>query len=155
MKKYLFSLSLLVAVTGATIAAPFASAANQQTRQDEPQGRPAGKARPKGGPHGQADLAKELNLSGKQKTQVEAIQKEQRQKMEALHKGAGAEGDREKRMADMRRLDDETDAKLKSVLSAEQYAQYQTQKQQRPQGLREGGKGQQGGPRGQRPSSAN
>ncbi|MBO0357681.1 hypothetical protein J0X19_06970 [Hymenobacter sp. BT186] len=98
--------------------------------QDGPrQGRPDGPRPPKGG----ADHLKDLNLTDKQKTKVEAIMKKQRQEMEALHKDGNGSTDREATMTAMRRLDDDTDSQLKQVLTPEQYTKYQAKKKDRPQ----------------------
>lgn len=103
--------------------------------QDGPrQGRPDSQRPPKGG----ADQLKDLNLTDKQKTKVEAIMKKQRQEMEALHKDGNGNTDREATMTAMRRLDDDTDSQLKQVLTPEQYTKYQAKKKDRPQPPKDG-----------------
>lgn len=66
-----------------------------------------------------------LDLTADQQPQVDAIQQKQGQQMEALR----SSGDRSRMMSEMRRLDDEADAQYKQVLTAEQYAKLQANKQ--------------------------
>ena len=104
--------------------------------QDSPrQGRPDGQRPSKGGG---TDQLKDLNLTDKQKTKVEAIMKKQRQEMEALHKDGNSSADREATMTSMRRLNDNTDTQLKQVLTPEQYTKYQAKKKDRPQPPKDG-----------------
>jgi len=98
-----------------------------------PQGPPAdGQRRPK---MGGADQLKDLDLTDKQKSKVEAIMKKQQQQRESLRKQGT---DREAMMTEMRRLESETDVELKSVLTAEQYTKYQAKKKDRPQPPKDG-----------------
>ncbi|RTQ53383.1 hypothetical protein EJV47_01175 [Hymenobacter gummosus] len=136
---------LLATAVGATLEQP------QQEPPTRPQGPPPGRG-PGANPETRAEeLAKSLKLSGKQKNEVTTILKNQHQQMEALRNSQGGDADREKGMSQMRRLDSETDAKLKAVLSAAQYNQYLAQKP----GPRDG-KGGKGGkpPKGERPAKA-
>ena len=105
-------------------AAPPAAAQEPSTR---PQGPPPGRGR---NPQQQADeLAKQLKLSDKQKTEVAAIFQDQHKQLEALRGSTPpAEGDREKGMEQMRRLQADTDARLKGVLTAAQYQQYEARR---------------------------
>jgi protein CpxP len=133
----------LLGISLSTSYAATASVANATTLllppffgQDTPrQGRPDGQRQPKGGG---ADQLKDLNLTEKQKTKVEAIMKKQRQEMEAMRKDNNESTDREARTTAMRRLDDDTNSQLKQVLTPEQYTKYQAKKKDRPQPPKDG-----------------
>ncbi|OON70520.1 hypothetical protein [Hymenobacter sp. CRA2] len=120
-----------------------ATAAGQQApvagrRQGPPPGR---------GPEQRLDeLATSLKLSTQQKIEVKAILQNQRQQMEALR----STGDRDKTRDGLRGLESDTDAKLKAVLSAEQYSKYLAQKPQHGPG----GKAPKGGKPGKDPRTS-
>jgi len=85
-----------------------------------------------GGPHGRGDMymhhmAKALNLTEDQKTQIKAIQEGGRQQMMALHEDTSTpkEAKREKMMA----FHQEQEAKIKAVLTAEQLTKYEAMQQ--------------------------
>jgi periplasmic protein CpxP/Spy len=134
---------LLATAVGATLDLP----------GQEPAARPQGPPPARGGnPQERAEqLAKSLKLNSQQQKEVMTILQNQHQQLEALRSSASAETDRAKGMSQRRRLDGETDAKLKAVLSVEQYNQYLAQKPQ-PGGPRDG-QGGKGGrpPKGERP----
>lgn len=126
-------------------SAPAAAlAAPGQEPNTRPQGPPPGRG-PGHNPEQQADdLAKKLKLNDQQKKEVAAIFKSQHEQMQALRGTTPpAEGDREKGMEQMRRLDADTDAKLKGVLTPAQYKQYEAQKPQPggPRGDKDGKRG--------------
>ena len=100
--------------------------------QEAPSGR-----HPSGGPGPiSAEQLKDLNLSDDQKERVEAIFKNQRQEMEDLRSTTG--DDRDKMMSGMHKLESQTDAQLKAVLTSEQYTKYQAKKKDRPRPPKDG-----------------
>ena len=120
------------------------AAATWQEPATRPPGPPPGRG-PGRTPEQQADdLAKNLKLDDKQKKEVAAIFKSQHEQMQA-QRGSNppAEGDRAKGMEQMRRLQSDTDAKLKGVLAAAQYKQYEAQKPRHgsPKGDKDGQRG--------------
>lgn len=128
----LLAVALFVTSSNPTLASSL-SAPTPLQQDGPPQGGP-GKGQRPGGPG--ADQLKDLNLTAKQKKQVDAIFKQQREQMDKEHKNGG--NDREKGMADMRRRESETDTKLKAILTKEQYTQYQAKKRDRPQPPKDG-----------------
>ena len=137
MKHYLLILSLLGLPGASAAARPLAAqgeiAAPSQLPGTPPQERPAG-PRP-GGQHGE-ELFKDLDLTAKQQAKEEVIFKNQQQQLEALR--GSTTDDREKAMSNRRRIESQTDAKLKTVLSSEQYAKYQAKKQEHPHPPKDG-----------------
>jgi Spy/CpxP family protein refolding chaperone len=110
---------------------------------------------PGGGPGGEERMKRiteELGLSDEQKTQWEAVLKEQREKMSGLR-----DLEPEERRAKMTAFREENQKKMKEILTAEQYEKWQKLQQERwqnPRRNRPGGPGNdQGGPapRGERP----
>ncbi|RSK47129.1 Spy/CpxP family protein refolding chaperone [Hymenobacter rigui] len=135
MKKLLTASLLLGVLAGAV--APMAQAQTTpvkvKARKDKVKAKPDADVRGGRGPGNRmAEMTKDLNLTANQQTQVAAIQQEQLQQMQALRGNGGTE-DREARMQQMRTLDESTDAKLKGVLTPEQFQQYQAAKQNRRQ----------------------
>lgn len=100
-------------------------------------------ARPEGGPRaGQAGdrlkkLAEELNLTADQKAKVEAAMKEQREAMQAKK-----DATQEERRAAGKEAREKMNAKMKEILTAEQYAKWEKIREQN----RPGGPGGPGGP---------
>ncbi|AHJ98788.1 hypothetical protein Hsw_3193 [Hymenobacter swuensis DY53] len=90
-------------------------------------------------------MAKELDLSSKQKDKVARIFQEQQQQIQALRGQSGP--DRSQHKAQAQSIRQSTDKKLKDVLSKKQYAQFEAKRQERMRqmGNRQGGK-QRGGP---------
>ncbi|RSK35501.1 hypothetical protein [Hymenobacter metallilatus] len=139
MKKQFLSfallLGLLVSVSETTVAAPAVS--GQEQHQDKrlyQAGRQGRSQRPDGqqGPRRQQRLdamAKEMNLSSKQKSKVEKIYQEQQQQMQALRGQSGQ--DRTQQRDEFKRIHEGTDKKLKDVLSKKQYAQLEAKRQER------------------------
>ena len=93
---------------------------------------------------GQALLLEELDLSEEQRTQVDAIlkaQKEKRRELFSEHRETRRENGREGR-EQMQALREETEGKLKEVLSDEQFARLQElREERRNRGKRGGGHG--------------
>jgi protein CpxP len=106
-------------------------------------------ARPEGGPRtGQrgemvkerlAKLSEELQLTADQKTKIEAVLKEQAETLRGLREAAP-----EERREKMQAARTEINAKVKSILTAEQYAKWEKLREER--GPR--GQGRRGGPGG-------
>lgn len=81
-------------------------------------------------------LAQRLSLSEDQKTQLKPIFEERHQKMQALR---SSNEDPEQRRADMKKIMEESDAKIKPILKDDQWQQYQQMEQQmRQRGPRQG-----------------
>jgi Spy/CpxP family protein refolding chaperone len=116
--------SLRLALVAATLAAT-SGAAQATPRQEAPaQGRQRG-----GG-----DRFKDLNLSDDQKAKMEALMKEAREQR-GSQQGPPSDADRQAMQA--RRAD--MDAKIKGILTPEQYTKYQAMRPQRGQGQRPAG----------------
>ncbi|WP_426491583.1 hypothetical protein [Hymenobacter sp. 102] len=92
---------------------------------------PAGQGR-SGRGNRMAALAQELNLTPEQQTQVTAIWQEQMQAMQTA-RANNQSGDRAALRQQMQTQRAATDAKLKEVLTAEQYQKYQMKQQERLQ----------------------
>jgi periplasmic protein CpxP/Spy len=80
-------------------------------------------------------MATDLKLNEDQKKKVGEALKGQAEKMRELRAAGGTQ---EENRAKMRTLREETDKKLKEILTAEQFAQYE---KDRPQGRGQGGQG--------------
>jgi len=95
--------------------------------QDATNTPPPGGGPPKSGTRGQRPsfdtIAQRLNLTDDQKPKVKAIFDEQRQKMRDLRDNQDLS--RDDRMAQMQTIRKDTDAKLKAVLTADQFKQWQ------------------------------
>jgi Spy/CpxP family protein refolding chaperone len=100
--------------------------------QDNTNAPPPAGGRPPGGPPGPGmrgrgpnfdTIAQRLNLTEDQKPKVKAIFDEQRQKMRDLRDNQDLS--REDRMAQMQSIRKDTDEKLKGVLTADQFKQWQ------------------------------
>jgi protein CpxP len=74
-------------------------------------------------------IAQRLNLTEDQKPKVKAILDEQRQKMRELRQNQDLS--REDRMAKMKSIREDTDTKLKAVLTPEQFHQWQEMESRR------------------------
>lgn len=81
-------------------------------------------------------LAQRLSLTDDQKAQLTPIFEERRQKMQALR---SSNADPDQRRADMKKIMEESDAKIKPILNADQWQQYQQMQQEmRQRGPRQG-----------------
>ena len=119
MRMYSLRLALVAATLAATTlvahASPLAAPGQDAPAQGRPQRGPGG------------DMFKDLNLSADQQTKIDALLKEERAQRGSRPQGPPSDADRkamETRRADM-------DAKLKGILTPEQYTKYQAK---RPQG---------------------
>lgn len=140
MKKLLIASLLL----GTLAAAPPAQAQTEpvqkvKVRKDKGPAKTAEAGKPHGTSRGGwapgthlAEMTKELNLTPEQQTKVAALQQEQMQQMQT-QRATNQGGDRAAGQQQLRAQRAAIDAKLKDVLTAEQYQQYQTRQQQRPQ----------------------
>ena len=72
-------------------------------------------------------LAQRLSLTEDQKAQLKPIFEERHQKMQALR---SSNEDQDQRRADMKKIMEESDAKMKPILNADQWQQYQQMQQQ-------------------------
>ncbi len=87
-----------------------------------------------------ARLTKTLSLNEDQATKVKAIHLERFQKMEALKAKFKEADDKVAARGEAKTAVEEADQKLKEVLTAEQFAKYEQQKQDRMQKQREKGR---------------
>jgi len=132
-------LSLMAAlVTGALIALTPALRA-QDNKPNRPEGGPRAGQRGEMAKERLAKLAEELNLTAEQKTKIEAALKAQAETIRGL-RDATPEVRREK----MQAVRKEMEAKMKEILTAEQYAKWEKTRQQRGPA----GQGRRGGPGG-------
>ena len=137
---------MVAVVVGAMLALSPTMRAEEKT--DKPN-RPGPRQAPGAGPRGEAakermaKVAEELGLSEEQKTKVRDAMKEQ---MEAARELRDLEP--EARRDKMKENRAEMQAKMKEILSAEQYAKWEKiREQNRPDGARgPGGEGKPGGP---------
>ncbi|GGG34835.1 hypothetical protein [Hymenobacter glacieicola] len=133
MKKQLFSLALLLGLSASFADTSFAAdgrpAQGREQRQDRDQGR-RGQNSAQDRQRRTDKLAKELDLSSKQKSKVEKIFQEQQQQMQALRGRSGPQ-DRSQQQSEFKRIHESTDKKLKDVLSKKQYAQLEAKRQER------------------------
>ena len=122
MKKQLFSLALLLSLgasfAGTSFAADLGKRDGREQRKDHGKGQRSD------------DLAQELGLNAKQKAKVEKIFQEQQQQMQALRSRSGS-ADRSQSMSEFKRIHNNSDKKLKDVLSKKQYAQFEAKRQER------------------------
>lgn len=130
MKKQLFSLALLLSL-GTSIVASAAPAAapdhDRISRSDHD--RKDGKDRQQNRQRRQDEMARDLGLSAKQQDKLEKIFQDQHKQMEALHNRQGL--DRDKQMSEAKSIRKNTDKKLKSALSKDQYAKLEAKRQER------------------------
>ncbi|MCA8831356.1 hypothetical protein [Hymenobacter pini] len=137
MKKHLLSLALLLGLIASASETSFAAAASfgQEQRQDDHRDKDGRRGRQNQRQDGQRrqqrldQMAKDLDLSSKQKSKVEKIFLEQQQQMQALRSRSGQ--DRSQQRDEFKRIHEGTDKKLKDVLSKKQYAQLEAKRQER------------------------
>lgn len=152
----LWSVLLLSASVALTPLALGADGAGERpaAQQGERQGRGPGAAPGQRGQRMNVDeqikqLAADLNLTEDQKTKLKPILQEQLDKSQKLRQDEALP--REQRQEKMREIREATNAKIKAVLTADQYEKWQKQRQERmqrgPQG--QGGPQRQGRQQGQ------
>jgi periplasmic protein CpxP/Spy len=145
-------ISLIAALIAGVLVAylPMGQAQDANASKDatKPAGRPSGS----GGPGGQrAEMAKErlnkmaeeLKLTDEQKTKVEAVMKEQQEKMRGARE-ANANATPEVRREKAKAAREEVSKKMKGILTPEQFAKWEKM----PMGRGPGGQGRPGGPGG-------
>ena len=146
--------ALIAGVLAAYTPAGLAQDANASKEAPKPAGRPAGP----GGPGGQRGemakerlnkMAEELKLTDEQKTKVEAVMKEQQEKMRGSRE-ANANATPEERREKMKTVREELSKKMKGILTPEQFEKWEKM----PQGRGPGGQGRPGGPGGPPPSGS-
>ena len=115
-----FSRLALVAATLATTGLAAQAAPGQDA--------PAQTGRGQGG----GDRYKDLNLSADQKTKLDALMQEERANRPARNGQQGPPSDADRQAMATRRAD--MDAKVKGILTPEQYTKYQAMRPQRGQG---------------------
>lgn len=136
MKKQLFRFALLLGLGTSVAHTSFAAttAIGQEQRQDRDHDHGKGDQKGQRGAQYQQrrldQMAKDLDLSSKDKGKVEKIFQEQQQQMQALHSRSNST-DRSQAMAERKRIQESTDKKLKDVLSKKQYAQFEAKRQER------------------------
>jgi protein CpxP len=133
-------ISLLAALLAGAIFAAVPAAHAQETKERKEAPKREGRG---GGAEAMKErldkLATDLKLTEDQKKKVGDALKAQAEKMRELRaQGGTPEDNREK----FRALREETNKKMKEILTAEQYTKWE---QQRPQGRGEGGPGKRGG----------
>lgn len=134
-------MKLTKTLTFAAIVAGTLLAGNALIAQDAPKDKPPGGQGSPGARPGIEQAAKELGLSDEQKTKLKAAMDEQREKMKALREDSSLSADDKK--AKGKELRDAFQAKVKGILTPEQFEKWQKNMQQRrPQG----GPGGAGGP---------
>ena len=107
-------------VAGSVFAADIAVRAQNSTNTPPAGGPPGGGQRGRGGPSIEM-LTTNLSLTADQIPKVKAVLDEQRQKMGELRN----ETDQEVRRTKMQALRTDTTAKMKEILTAEQFAKYE------------------------------
>lgn len=75
-------------------------------------------------------LKKDLNLTDKQLDDIKKIETEYQTKQQSLREQFGQGGDREKMREEQTKLNNERNAKVKPLLSADQYTKYESQANQ-------------------------
>jgi Spy/CpxP family protein refolding chaperone len=140
-----------ISLIAALIAGVLVSYTPPATAQDAKESKPAPKREaPPGGPGGQRaeaakerlhKIAEELKLTDEQKTKVEAVLKEQQEKMRGVRGGTST---REERMEKVKVAQEETNKKMKEILTPEQFAKWEKM----PQARGPGGGGRPGAPSG-------
>ncbi len=126
-------LALTLAVSGAAFAQDAQTAAPAQDNTTPAQNSQRGQRM-------FAQLSQKLNLSDEQKTQLKPIFVERRQKMEALRNSTQ---DKTEKRKEARQIMKDSDAKIKGVLTADQYTQYKQLKHQMREQRKERRNGQQ------------
>ena len=135
-----FTWMALVAAGVLVAGAPSSPAQDRPPRPENRPDRPAGAQGGQGARERQAQLLEQLNLTADQKQKVEALMKEQREKNAGLR-----DLPQEERRVKMQESRKEMDAKMKEILTAEQYEKWTKLREEN----RRGGPGGPGGPRGE------
>jgi Spy/CpxP family protein refolding chaperone len=118
-----------------------------EARKNRPEGghkgemgpRKEGQAGSKGRPDFKGKPFEDLGLSGEQQAKFKAANQEMAQKRRAVVEGSQTQ---EQKKAAMDKIRTEHDAKIKSILTSEQYAKFSEARENRPKGGRKGEMGQ-------------
>ncbi|HEY6167891.1 MAG TPA: hypothetical protein VI454_07620 [Verrucomicrobiae bacterium] len=113
--------TLIIAAALALAAAAPVYSAEKEARKKGAEGRP--------GLQGLRGNLEELNLTAEQKSKLDAFQEEQREKMQGLRDAAP-----EERREKFQKLQEATTAKMKEVLTAEQFAKWEKSRAAAPSG---------------------
>jgi Spy/CpxP family protein refolding chaperone len=126
-------MKLTKTITLATLVAAGLLAGTALQAQDAPKDKPA--AAPGGGPAMRGpnmdQLAKELNLNEEQKTKIKAAQEERVQKAREVRQDTNLS--QEDRKAKMKEIQETFTAKIKEILTPDQFEKWQKHAQQRRQ----------------------
>ena len=118
---------LLILLAAAALSA---GTANAQTTNARPQA--ANGRMEQTTPEQQADrLTKQLGLSAEQRTQVLTMEQAHQAEMKTMRDQAQAGGDRTAMRQNMQTMRDKYDTQLKGILTADQYAKYEQQREDR------------------------
>lgn len=142
-------ISLIAALIAGVLVAYSPAASAQEAKDDKSP--PKGEGRPggPGGARGEAakerlnKLAEELKLTDVQKTKVEAVMKEQQEKMRGSRDPNATPEERKEKMKAGR---EELSKKMKAILTPDQFTKWEKM----PQGRGPGGPGRPGGPAGEK-----
>ncbi|WP_206780462.1 hypothetical protein [Hymenobacter amundsenii] len=114
------------------LAAAALTAASASAQTTTPMQRPANGQMQQATPEQQADrLTKQLGLSADQRTQLVTMEQARRTEMQAMHGQQPTEGDRAAMRQNMQTMRTKYDTQLKGILTADQYAKYEQQRENR------------------------
>lgn len=135
MKRSKLGILAILALGGLMACEPIALAQDKPATPP-PAGGDTTPAPPRGGGRGAGlqGILDKLELTDAQKDKVKPVIADQREKMQALRGDTSLS--REDRMAKMKEINDAVDAKLKDILTADQYAKFQELRKQMPAGGR-------------------
>jgi protein CpxP len=135
MKKSSVAIACILALT-ASIGTGTAFAAEGDTKKEKTESTAPRRGGANATPEARVDrMAKELSLNDDQKAKLKPIFEDETTKMKALRDDTTvAREDRRTKMQDIRK---ETDAKVKGVLTADQFSKWQEQRQQAVQRRRQ------------------
>jgi len=131
-----------VALAGVMVSGPIALAQDNNNNNNTPPAAGNGDnsaPRPRGGAGRMQAMLDKLNLTDDQKPKVKAVMDDQREKMMALRDDSSLS--QEDRRAKFKAISDATDAKLKEILTADQYTKWEEMRKQMMQRRRNGGGG--------------
>lgn len=150
MKMHKFS--LMAALVAGTLIALTPVLRAEDAKPDRPERGQGQGQRGEAAKERMAKLTEELNLTADQQTKIQAAMKEQAETLRGLRDAAP-----EERREKMQAARQEMNAKVKTILTADQYAKWEKIREQRGPGGpggegKRGGPGGPGGPRGDKPA---